>query len=63
MKIRNVGINDELEIRFNDEEIIAAFKFIDLDHHNFVGAAEIRYISIIGIDCVIIYLYYISVYM
>jgi Ca2+-binding EF-hand superfamily protein len=31
---------------FTDEEIIAAFRFIDLDHNNFVGAAEIRHILI-----------------
>ncbi len=31
---------------FTDEEIIAAFKFIDLDHNNFVGAAEIRHILV-----------------
>ena len=39
--------NDEkAEQEFTDEEIIAAFKFIDLDHNNFVGAAEIRHILI-----------------
>lgn len=31
---------------FTDEEIIAAFKFIDLDHNNFVGAREIRHILV-----------------
>jgi hypothetical protein len=31
---------------FTDEEIMAAFKFIDLDHNNFVGAAEIRHILV-----------------
>lgn len=31
---------------FTDEEIIAAFRFIDLDHNNFVGAAEIRHILV-----------------
>mmetsp|Transcript_16218 Transcript_16218/g.22145 ORF Transcript_16218/g.22145 Transcript_16218/m.22145 type:complete len:1209 (-) Transcript_16218:67-3693(-) len=31
---------------FTDAEIMAAFKFIDLDHNNFVGAAEIRHILV-----------------
>lgn len=31
---------------FSDEEIVAAFRFIDLDHNNFVGAAEIRHILV-----------------
>lgn len=31
---------------FTDEEIQAAFKFIDLDRNNFVGAAEIRHILV-----------------
>lgn len=31
---------------FNDDEIVAAFKFIDLDHNNYVGAAEIRHILV-----------------
>lgn len=31
---------------FTEEEIMAAFKFIDLDHNNFVGAAEIRHILV-----------------
>lgn len=31
---------------FTDEEIENAFKFIDLDHNNFIGAAEIRHILI-----------------
>lgn len=31
---------------FSDAEIIAAFKFIDLDHNNFVGASEIRHILV-----------------
>lgn len=31
---------------FTDQEIVAAFKFIDLDHNNFVGAAEIRHILV-----------------
>ncbi|RYH08713.1 hypothetical protein EON65_40685, partial [archaeon] len=31
---------------FSEEEITAAFRFIDLDHNNFVGAAEIRHILV-----------------
>ena len=31
---------------FTDAEIMAAFKFIDLDHNNFVGASEIRHILV-----------------
>jgi Ca2+-binding EF-hand superfamily protein len=31
---------------FTDEEIRAAFNFIDLDHNNYVGAAEIRHILV-----------------
>ena len=31
---------------FSDEEIVAAFKFIDLDHNNYVGAKEIRHILV-----------------
>jgi Ca2+-binding EF-hand superfamily protein len=31
---------------FTEEEIVAAFKFIDLDHNNYVGAKEIRHILI-----------------
>ena len=31
---------------FSDAEIMAAFKFIDLDHNNFVGAREIRHILV-----------------
>jgi Ca2+-binding EF-hand superfamily protein len=31
---------------FSEDEIIAAFKFIDLDRNNFVGAAEIRHILV-----------------
>lgn len=31
---------------FKDSEIEAAFKFIDLDHNNYVGAAEIRHVLI-----------------
>lgn len=37
---------DKLPPEFTDDEIQAAFKFIDLDHNNFVGAAEIRHILI-----------------
>jgi Ca2+-binding EF-hand superfamily protein len=31
---------------FTDEEIVAAFRFIDLDHNNYVGAKEIRHVLI-----------------
>lgn len=31
---------------FTEEEVIAAFKFIDLDRNNFIGAAEIRHILV-----------------
>ncbi|GMH58246.1 hypothetical protein TL16_g02566, partial [Triparma laevis f. inornata] len=31
---------------FNDEEIRAAFEFIDLDNNDYVGAAEIRHVLI-----------------
>lgn len=32
--------------KFTDEEILEAFKAFDLDHNNFVGAAEIRHVLI-----------------
>jgi hypothetical protein len=38
------GAVDEIPPEFTHEEIVAAFKFIDLDHNNFVGASEIRHI-------------------
>lgn len=31
---------------FTDDEISAAFKFLDLDHNQHIGAAEIRHILI-----------------
>jgi hypothetical protein len=37
---------DKLPPEFTDDEITAAFKFIDLDHNNFVGASEIRHILV-----------------
>lgn len=37
---------EKLAPEFTEEEIVAAFKFIDLDHNNFVGAAEIRHILV-----------------
>jgi len=37
---------EKLPPEFTDDEITAAFKFIDLDHNNFVGAAEIRHILV-----------------
>jgi Ca2+-binding EF-hand superfamily protein len=37
---------DKLPPEFTEDEIINAFKFIDLDHNNFVGAAEIRHILV-----------------
>jgi len=39
-------IEEETPQEFTDSEIMAAFKFIDLDHNNFVGASEIRHILI-----------------
>jgi len=36
----------ELPQEFTEKEIVSAFKFIDLDHNNFVGAAEIRHILV-----------------
>eukprot|EP01038_Epipyxis_sp_PR26KG_P009668 gene9668-13017_t len=41
-----VNKNNELPPEFSDDEIMAAFKFIDLDHNNFVGAREIRHILV-----------------
>lgn len=37
---------EKIAPEFTDDEITAAFKFIDLDHNNFVGAAEIRHILV-----------------
>lgn len=37
---------DSRKPEFTDEEIINAFKFIDLDKNNFIGAAEIRHILV-----------------
>lgn len=37
---------DRAPPEFTDDEIQAAFKFIDLDRNNFVGAAEIRHILV-----------------
>ena len=37
---------EKIPQEFREEEIQAAFKFIDLDHNNFVGAAEIRHILV-----------------
>jgi Ca2+-binding EF-hand superfamily protein len=31
---------------FTEEEILSAFRFLDLDNNNFVGASEIRHILI-----------------
>ena len=39
-------VEDHAGPEFSDEEIKNAFKFIDLDHNNFVGAAEIRHILV-----------------
>ena len=36
----------EEKAEFSHEEIVAAFKFIDLDHNNYVGASEIRHILV-----------------
>lgn len=40
------NFNKEGKPEFTDAEITAAFRFIDLDHNNFVGAAEIRHILV-----------------
>lgn len=37
---------DAIPPEFTEEEIIAAFAFIDLDHNGFVGAKEIRHILV-----------------
>jgi hypothetical protein len=37
---------EALPPEFTDDEILAAFKFIDLDRNSFVGAAEIRHILV-----------------
>ena len=37
---------DDAPAEFSEAEIIAAFKFIDLDHNNYVGAKEIRHILV-----------------
>jgi len=37
---------EELPPEFTEEEVIAAFKFIDLDHNNFIGAGELRHILV-----------------
>lgn len=37
---------DRPPAEFSEEEVINAFKFIDLDHNNFVGASEIRHILV-----------------
>jgi hypothetical protein len=37
---------DDNPAEFSEAEIIAAFKFIDLDHNNYVGAKEIRHILV-----------------
>jgi Ca2+-binding EF-hand superfamily protein len=37
---------DDHPAEFSEAEIIAAFKFIDLDHNNYVGAKEIRHILV-----------------
>lgn len=39
-------VKDKSGPEFTEEEIKNAFKFIDLDHNNFVGAAEIRHILV-----------------
>lgn len=46
MARQQAGDADDLPPEFTEEEIIAAFKFIDLDRNNFVGAAEIRHILV-----------------
>ena len=39
-------VENKFDCGFNDEEIRAAFEFIDLDNNDYVGAAEIRHILI-----------------
>lgn len=46
LEARIMGGNEKVEAEFTEEEIAAAFKFIDLDKNNFVGAAEIRHILV-----------------
>ena len=38
--------SSKYECGFNDDEIRAAFDFIDLDHNDYVGAAEIRHVLV-----------------
>ncbi len=40
------GMDEEAPPEFTEEEVQAAFKFIDLDKNNFIGAAEIRHILV-----------------
>ena len=39
-------VESDASPEFTEAEIIAAFKFIDLDHNNYVGAKEIRHILV-----------------
>lgn len=45
-KLQEEENKDQYPQEFTDEEIVNAFKFIDLDHNNFVGAREIRHILV-----------------
>ena len=47
-EIAKTVLDDNIFIipEFTEEEIIAAFKFIDLNHNNYIGASEIRHILI-----------------
>lgn len=40
------GMEEDAPPEFTEEEVQAAFKFIDLDKNNFIGAAEIRHILV-----------------
>ena len=45
--VRKNDLGEEIvKQEFQDHEILAAFKFIDLDHNNFIGAKEIRHILV-----------------
>lgn len=39
-------LRDGRSYEFTDDEIEEAFRFIDLDKNNFIGAAEVRHILV-----------------
>lgn len=43
---KKLASKDSKQSEFNDKEILAAFKFFDLNHNNFIGASEIRHILV-----------------